>query len=120
MNDIGKMTLLTDESVDGAVEGHRKSGHRTTGHSAGDLNRTLEFEQRKSQGNGLVFGNDPRCVDKHAIGSDIFNDIPERSLVDRILDNDKRGLAGVVALVVVTSKIHLIILALENRKMSVL
>ena len=99
MDDFGEVTLLADQVVNGLVEGYRKPGNRAAGHLTGDLNRMLEFKQRKSQFDGLGFGDGARGVDKHAVGTDILYNIPEGALSDRVLDNDERGSARMVALV---------------------
>ena len=96
MDDFGKMTLWANQVVNGTVEGHCKSGDAAARHLAGDLNRMFEFKQRKSQLDCLVFGDRAGRVDKHAIGADIPDDIPEGTLSDRILDNNEGGPAGMV------------------------
>jgi hypothetical protein len=120
MDYIGEIAFPAGQFIDGPVKGHRKSGDRAAGHPACDLNWIFEFEQGKSQFDGLVVGNGTGGVHKHAVGADILDDIPERPLPDRVFDNDERGPAGVRTLIAVAFRVHLIILALENRKMGVL
>ena len=100
------MPLPADQVVNGSIEGHRKPGNRASGNPAGDLKRMFEFKYGKSHFNGLVPGNGPRCADKHAVCAYVFDDIPERPLLDRVLDDDKRGPARMGALIDAAFQVH--------------
>ena len=93
------MPLFADQAFNGRIENHGKALLGTSHHRPLDLHLVIKLENRKLEFNGLALCDPPRGADINACGTNVFNDIPKRSLFGRILGDDKRRPSGKLALV---------------------